>query len=71
MGGPCTRLRCSRLAFASYNLGLPLTLRSAFYPLMGKEVWGRFGHGINILAVFATLFGLATLTALELILIGV
>ena len=48
------------IAFASYNLGLPLTLRSALYPLMGKAVWGRFGHGVDILAVFATLFGLAT-----------
>ena len=48
------------LAFASYNLGLPLTLRSGFYPLLGKAVWGRFGHSIDILAVFATLFGLAT-----------
>ena len=47
------------IAFASYNLGLPMTLRSAFYPLMGDAVWGRFGHGIDILAVFATLFGLA------------
>ena len=47
-------------AFASYNLGLPLALRSAFYPLMGEAVWGRFGHGLDILAVFATLFGLAT-----------
>ena len=48
------------IAFASYNLGLPMTLRSAFYPLMGEAVWGRFGHGIDILAVLATLFGLAT-----------
>ena len=48
------------IAFASYNLGLPLTLRSALYPLMGTAVWGRFGHGVDILAVFATLFGLAT-----------
>ena len=48
------------IAFASYNLGLPMTLRSAFYPLMGEAVWGRFGHGIDTLAVFATLFGLAT-----------
>ena len=44
------------IAFASYNLGLPMTLRSAFYPLMGDAVWGRFGHGIDTLAVFATLF---------------
>ena len=48
------------LAFAAYNLGLPLTLRSAFYPVLGEAVWGRFGHVIDVLAVFATLFGLAT-----------
>ena len=48
------------LAFAAYNLGLPMSLRSAFYPVLGDRVWGRFGHLIDILAVFATLFGLAT-----------
>ncbi|MDE0620077.1 MAG: BCCT family transporter [Bryobacterales bacterium] len=48
------------LAFAAYNLGLPLTLRSAFYPVLGDAVWRRPGHLIDILAVFATLFGLAT-----------
>ena len=48
------------LAFATYNLGLPLTLRSGFYPILGEAVWGPFGHVIDILAVFATLFGLAT-----------
>ena len=48
------------LAFAAYNLRLPLTIRSAFHPLLGDAVWGRFGHCIDIMAVFATLFGLAT-----------
>ncbi len=48
------------LGFASYNLGLPLTLRSAFYPLLGEAIWGRWGHLLDTLAVFATLFGLAT-----------
>ena len=48
------------LAFFTYNRGLPLTLRSAFYPLLGERVWGWWGHIIDILAVFATLFGLAT-----------
>ena len=48
------------LAFAAYNLKLPLTLRSAFYPVLGKAVWGGFGHVIDVLAVFAALFGLAT-----------
>jgi BCCT family betaine/carnitine transporter len=48
------------LAFFAYNRGLPLTIRSAFYPLLGERVWGWPGHLIDTLAVFATLFGLAT-----------
>ena len=48
------------LALFSYNKGLPLTLRSAFYPIFGEKVWGWPGHVIDILAVLATVFGLAT-----------
>ena len=48
------------LGLAAYNLGLPLTIRSAFYPIFGDRVWGPIGHAIDILAVFATMFGLAT-----------
>ncbi|MEL6265614.1 MAG: BCCT family transporter [Pseudomonadota bacterium] len=48
------------LALFSYNKGLPLTIRSAFYPILGERVWGWWGHVIDTLAVFATLFGLAT-----------
>jgi BCCT family betaine/carnitine transporter len=48
------------LAFFCYNRGLPLTLRSLFFPLLGDRVWGWFGHVIDTMAVFATLFGLAT-----------
>ncbi|SFB98921.1 betaine/carnitine transporter, BCCT family [Marinospirillum celere] len=48
------------LALFSFNKGLPLTIRSVFYPLLGERVWGWPGHVIDILAVFATLFGLAT-----------
>ncbi len=48
------------LAFFTYNYKLPLTLRSAFYPLLGEKVWGWPGHIIDVMAVFATLFGLAT-----------
>ena len=47
------------IAFFTYNRGLPLALRSAFYPLLGERVWGWPGHLIDTLAVFATLFGLA------------
>lgn len=48
------------LALFSFNKGLPLTIRSAFYPIFGEAVWGWVGHIIDTLAVFATLFGLAT-----------
>ncbi len=47
------------LAFFTYNRGLPLALRSAFYPLLGERIWGWPGHIIDTLAIFATLFGLA------------
>lgn len=48
------------LAFFTYNCGLPLTLRSAFYPLIGEQCWRWPGHMIDIFAVLATIFGLAT-----------
>ena len=48
------------LALFAFNKGLPLTFRSVFYPILGERVWGWPGHVIDILAVFATLFGLAT-----------
>ena len=47
------------LAFFCFNRGMPLTLRSAFFPLIGNRVWGPFGHFVDITAVLATLFGLA------------
>ncbi|MGF1707181.1 BCCT family transporter [Enterovibrio baiacu] len=48
------------LALFSFNKGLPLTIRSVFYPLFGERIWGWPGHIIDITAVVATLFGLAT-----------
>ncbi|MBB3191248.1 BCCT family transporter [Halomonas cerina] len=48
------------LAFFAYNRGLPLTLRSAFTPLFGERTRGWLGHIIDIIAVLATIFGLAT-----------
>ncbi len=48
------------LAFFTYNKGLPLTIRSTFYSLLGDRVWGWMGHVIDTLAVLATIFGLAT-----------
>ncbi|MEZ9233140.1 BCCT family transporter [Vibrio amylolyticus] len=48
------------LALFAFNKGLPLSMRSVFYPILGDRTWGVFGHVIDIMAVLATLFGLAT-----------
>lgn len=48
------------LAYFTYNRKMPLTIRSAFYPLLGERVHGWIGNVIDVVAVVATLFGLAT-----------
>lgn len=48
------------LAFFAYNRGLPLTIRSVFYPILGDKIYGFWGNVIDVLSVLATLFGLAT-----------
>ncbi|MFD0976853.1 BCCT family transporter [Salinimicrobium gaetbulicola] len=48
------------LAYFTYSHGLPLTIRSVFYPILGDKIYGIGGDIIDIFAVLATLFGLAT-----------
>ena len=48
------------IAYFAYRRKLPLALRSTLYPLFGNRVFGWIGHAVDILAVFGTLFGLAT-----------
>lgn len=48
------------LAFFAYNRGLPLSLRSVFYPILKDRVFGKIGDIIDITAVISCLFGLAT-----------
>ncbi len=48
------------LAFFAYNRGLPLTIRSIFYPLLGERIYGFWGNLIDVISVLATLIGLAT-----------
>ncbi len=48
------------LAFFAFNRKLPLTIRSVFFPLLGDRIHGPFGNIIDVIAVVATLFGLAT-----------
>ena len=48
------------LAYFGFRRKLPLTLRSALYPLIGDKIYGPIGHGVDLLAVFGTVFGVAT-----------
>ena len=48
------------LAYFTYSRGLPLSIRSVFYPFLGDRIHGFVGDVIDIFAVLATLFGLAT-----------
>lgn len=48
------------LAYFSYRHNLPLTLRSALYPLIGERIYGWPGHLVDVFAVVSTVFGVAT-----------
>ena len=48
------------LAYFSFRRGLPLTLRSALYPIIGKKIYGPIGHAVDIFAVVGTVLGVAT-----------
>jgi BCCT family betaine/carnitine transporter len=48
------------LGFFAHNKGLPLSIRSAFYPVLGDRIFGWPGHIIDLFAVVSTVFGLAT-----------
>lgn len=48
------------LAYFSFRHRLPLTLRSALYPMIGERIYGWAGHTIDIFAVISTIFGVAT-----------
>lgn len=48
------------LAYFHYRRGLPLSIRSTLYPILGKGIYGKWGHTVDILAVFGTMFGVVT-----------
>ena len=48
------------LAYFGFRKKLPLTLRSALYPIIGNRIYGPAGHAVDLLAVFGTVFGVAT-----------
>jgi len=58
------------LAYFAFRKGLPLSMRSSLYPLIGDRIYGPIGHTVDILAVFGTIFGIATTLGLGVEQIG-
>ncbi len=48
------------LAYFGFRHNLPLTIRSALYPIIGDKIYGPIGHIVDIFAVLGTMFGVAT-----------
>ncbi|MFW6326008.1 MAG: glycine betaine uptake BCCT transporter [Desulfovermiculus sp.] len=48
------------IAYFSFRRGMPPLISSCFYPLLGEKIYGFFGYCIDVLAVFATVFGIVT-----------
>ena len=48
------------LAYFGFRKKLPFTMRSALHPIIGDRIYGPIGHGVDLLAVFGTIFGVAT-----------
>ena len=48
------------LAYFHFRRGLPLSIRSTLYPILGKKIYGGWGHTVDVLAVFGTMFGVVT-----------
>jgi len=53
------------LAYFAYRHGLPLSMRSALYPLIGERIYGPIGHTVDVIAILGTLFGIATTLGLS------
>ena len=48
------------LAYFAFRHGLPLSMRSTLYPIIGEKIHGPIGHAVDVFAILGTLFGLAT-----------
>src|SRR5690625_896831 len=59
------------LAYFTFRHELPLSIRSALYPLIGKRIYGPIGHAVDIFAILGTLFGIATTLGLSVTQINV
>ncbi len=55
------------LGYFAHRHGLPLTLRSALYPLIGERIYGPWGTAVDVFAILGTTCGIATSLGLGVI----
>lgn len=53
------------LAYFAFRHGLPLSMRSTLYPLIGERIHGPIGHTVDTFAILGTMFGIATTLGLS------
>src|SRR5690606_21677970 len=58
-------LVCMVLSYCGVRHGLPLSIRSALYPLIGDRIHGPIGHTVDVFAILGTMFGIATTLGLS------
>ncbi|MGH3425005.1 MAG: choline BCCT transporter BetT [Nocardioidaceae bacterium] len=58
------------LAYFAFRMNLPLSIRSALYPIFGKRIYGPLGHGVDLAAVLGTIFGIATSLGIGVVLLN-
>ncbi|CAM3829705.1 choline BCCT transporter BetT [Rheinheimera salexigens] len=59
------------MGYFAYRWNMPLSIRAALYPLLGKRVRGSLGDGISIIALVGTVFGVATTMGIGVVLLNV
>lgn len=59
------------MGYFAYRWGMPLSIRAALYPLLGKRVRGTLGDGISTIALVGTVFGVATSMGIGVVLLSV
>src|SRR5699024_7641969 len=59
------------MGYFAYRWGMPLSIRAALYPLLGRRVRGATGDVIDILALVGTVFGVATSMGIGVVLLDV
>lgn len=59
------------MGYFAYRWGMPLSIRAALYPLLGKRVRGGVGDAIDTVTLVGTVFGVATSMGIGVVLLNV